>query len=53
MKYQDGKIYQILNSETDDVYVGSTCQKLSKRMTNHRTKLKSGRALKKKKKCVK
>ena len=46
MKYQDGKIYQILNSETDDVYVGSTCQKLSKRMTNHRTQLKSGRVCK-------
>ena len=37
MKYQDGKIYRILNTESDDVYVGSTCQKLSKRMTNHRT----------------
>ena len=46
MKYQDGKIYQILNSETDDVYVGSTCQKLSKRMANHRTQLKSGRVSK-------
>ena len=46
MKYQNGKIYKLLNSETDDVYVGSTAQKLSKRMTNHRTKLKSGRILK-------
>ena len=42
MKYQDGKIYKILNSETDDVYVGSTTQKLSKRMTNHRTNAKKG-----------
>ena len=46
MKYQDGKIYKILNSESDDIYVGSTTQKLSKRMANHRTKLKSGRVLK-------
>ena len=45
MKYQNGKVYKILNSETDDVYVGSTTQKLSKRMTNHRTKLKPGRIL--------
>ena len=43
MKYQDGKIYKILNSENDDVYIGSTCQKLSKRMTNHRTQAKSGK----------
>ena len=43
MKYQDGKIYKILNSETDDVYFGSTTQKLSKRMTNHRTQAKSGK----------
>ena len=41
MKYQDGKIYKILNSENDDVYIGSTCQKLSKRMTNHRTRAQS------------
>ena len=43
MKYQNGKIYKILNSETDDVYVGSTTQKLSKRMTNHRTQTKRGK----------
>ena len=46
MKYQDGKIYKILNSESDDIYVGSTTQKLSKRMANHRAKVKSGRVLK-------
>ena len=45
MKYQDGKIYKTLNSETSDIYVGSTTQKLSKRMTNHRTNFKSGRML--------
>ena len=36
-KYQNGKIYKILNTEDDKVYVGSTCQKLlSKRMGKHR-----------------
>ena len=45
MKYQDGKIYKILNSETSDIYVGSTTQKLSKRMTSHRTNFKSGEML--------
>ena len=43
MKYQDGKIYKILNTENDDVYIGSTTQKLSKRMTNHRTQAKNGK----------
>ena len=43
MKYHEGKIYKILNSETDDVYVGATCQRLAKRMMNHRTKVKEGK----------
>ena len=33
--YSEGKVYKILNTETDDVYVGSTtgmlCRRLSKR----------------------
>jgi len=37
MEYLNGKIYKILNYITDDVYVGSTCQPLSKRMGNHRS----------------
>ena len=37
------RFYKILNSETDDIYVGSTTQKLSKRMTNHRTQAKRGK----------
>ena len=45
MKYQEGQSYQILNSETVDVYVGSTCQRLFKRMANHKTQLKSGKVL--------
>ena len=43
MKCQDGNTYKILNSETNDVYVGATCQRLVKRMMNHRTKVKEGK----------
>ena len=42
MNYQNGKIYQILNNIDDDVYVGSTCQTLSQRMTYHRSDAKRG-----------
>ena len=34
--YQNGKIYCIRNTIDDEVYVGSTCQLLSKRMAYHR-----------------
>jgi hypothetical protein len=34
--YSQGKIYQILNTVTDDVYIGSTTQLLSGRMKAHR-----------------
>ena len=34
--YQNGKIYCIRNNVDDDIYVGSTCQPLSKRMAKHR-----------------
>ena len=37
-KYQKGKIYKILNSIDDEVYVGSTIESLSKRMAKHRAK---------------
>ena len=36
MDYKNAKIYKVLNDVTDDVYVGSTCQTLSKRMAEHR-----------------
>ena len=36
MDYKNGRIYQIRNTFDDDVYVGSTCQALSKRMAWHR-----------------
>ena len=34
--YSQGKIYQILNTITDDVYIGSTTQLLCNRMKHHR-----------------
>ena len=34
--YAEGKIYKILNSVTDDTYIGSTTQFLCNRMKNHR-----------------
>ena len=34
--YEDGKIYKIFNSLTDDTYIGSTTQLLCNRMKNHR-----------------
>ena len=41
MAYQNSKIYKILNTVTDDVYIGSTTQPLSKRMVDHRASCKS------------
>ena len=38
MDYANGKIYKVLNCINDDVYVGSTCQSLSKRMSTHRAR---------------
>ena len=34
--YKNGKIYCIRNTIDNDIYVGSTCQPLSKRMARHR-----------------
>ena len=36
MDYSNAKIYKILNTIDDDVYIGATCQPLSKRMAKHR-----------------
>jgi len=36
MDYKNGKIYSILNSEDNEVYVGSTTQSLVKRFSVHR-----------------
>ena len=38
--YQQGKIYNILNTIDDEIYVGSTCETLSQRMARHRSVLK-------------
>lgn len=35
MDYQKGKIYKIVSFQTALIYVGSTCQSLSKRMSIH------------------
>ena len=43
MDYKNAKIYQLVNDITDDVYIGSTCQPLSKRMAEHRTSMRSKR----------
>ena len=34
--YQEGKIYKIYNTINDDIYIGSTTQKLCERMSGHR-----------------
>ncbi len=38
--YSQGKIYSIRSYLTDDVYYGSTCQKLSDRLSGHKRKYK-------------
>ena len=40
--YQKGKIYSIRSHLTDDVYIGSTCKRLSMRMGHHRYNAKNG-----------
>ena len=35
-KYSEGKIYKLITTCDDDVYVGSTCQSLNRRMQLHR-----------------
>ena len=34
--YSKGKIYKLVSNHTDDVYYGSTCQPLSKRIGDHK-----------------
>ena len=43
MGYDKAKIYQIVNDISDDIYIGSTCQPLSKRMAEHRASMRSNR----------
>jgi len=37
MNYTNGKIYKIWNNINNEIYIGSTCQLLSKRMAEHRS----------------
>ena len=37
MDYQNGKIYKLVSDKTDDIYIGSTCSKLSDRLCKHKT----------------
>ena len=39
-EYLNGKIYCVRNTINDLIYIGSTCQKLSQRMSNHRSDMK-------------
>lgn len=41
--YSQGKVYKIVNSANDVIYIGSTCQPLSSRMTGHRYFARSGK----------
>lgn len=36
MDYKNGKIYTIRSNQTDDIYIGSTCSPLYKRLYNHK-----------------
>tara|TARA_Y100000310_G_scaffold225583_1_gene227587 strand:+ start:225 stop:788 length:564 start_codon:yes stop_codon:yes gene_type:complete len=42
-KYNLSKVYKIVSSEGDQIYIGSTCQKLSSRMSRHRTDFRANR----------
>mgnify|MGYP003115941931 CR=1 FL=1 len=35
VNYKNGKIYRIVNTQNETVYIGSTCQSLSQRFTRH------------------
>ena len=37
VNYQEGKIYKIMNDESDEIYIGSTCSSLAKRFGGHKT----------------
>ena len=41
--YQKGKIYKLVSDHTDQIYIGSTIQKLSQRLTKHVSDFRKGR----------
>ena len=44
-RYNNGKIYKIINNFNDMVYIGSTCLPLRKRIFNHKKEQRAGRTL--------
>jgi len=40
INYQNGKIYKIYSYENDDIYYGSTCETLSRRLAGHKRNFK-------------
>jgi hypothetical protein len=40
VNYQNGKIYKIVNLETEICYIGSTCQTLDQRLRDHKSEYK-------------
>ena len=40
MNYENGKVYKLISDHTDKIYIGSTCQPLSKRKNQHKTNYK-------------
>jgi len=40
--YQNGKIYKLVSDKDDRIYIGSTVEKLCKRMSKHRYDVKNG-----------
>ena len=43
MGYDKAKVYKLVDDISDDIYVGSTCQPLSKQMAEHRASIRSNR----------
>ena len=41
VKYEDGKIYKLVCNITGSIYIGSTCDTLSRRLVGHRTAYKT------------
>jgi hypothetical protein len=41
MDYKNGKIYTIRSYQTDDIYIGSTLQTLTKRLSKHKDSFKN------------
>ena len=40
VNYQNGKIYKIIDYTNDNIYIGSTCEKLCRRIQKHKASYK-------------